>query len=126
MVQRTIRDHTASVLNLGLSADELTVVSTSADRTLKVWNTIDMSLNKSIDLTTQSGGTVPVSAPTILCALKTGEMAGGFNDGTITIWDLRVSPAQTKITIQTVNFVAITGLAILKNGDLVSTFNYSF
>jgi WD40 repeat protein len=77
----TLRGHTNDVLSIAITADGKTLVSGSADKTIKLW---DLATGKErVTLKWRTRGVISVS---IAADGKT--LASGSGDGTIELWDL--------------------------------------
>lgn len=109
----TLTGHTNRVEFVKMLSDAQTLVSTSDDWTIKLWNVYNGTLKKT--LTGHNGS--------VYCAeqLKNGYLVSASADGTIKVWNLtNYSVVQTISNAHNSGNV-VTGLRLLANGNLASS-----
>ncbi|HBE68614.1 MAG TPA: hypothetical protein DDW52_10755 [Planctomycetaceae bacterium] len=91
LLQRIDRPHADTVISLRFSPDGKTLASGSTDRMLKLWNTEDWSLIKTLE-----GHTHHVTA--IDWNVNLRQLASGSADATVKVWDIETSKAERTIS----------------------------
>jgi len=107
--QRVLSGHSDSIWCLALSADGQTLVSGSADGTMKVWNVATARV-----VQTLTGHTQPVLS--IALSANGQRLASGSADRTVKVWDLSNSQEVYSFVAHTDN---VRGIALSANGRIL-------